>query len=305
MHQEINKRRLRSVLRMLREMAAGNYTKQIERSEENDEIEALVITVNMLAEEKKESASHYSLMNPHSSFKSIIQTTFILDEDFTIKSCISCATVLGFTTDFLSDKEFVSLLSQESLVKWEEVEQEILLDPFYQKTVELVYIGEDSLLLPSLCSIYRLSNCSKILVSSVTTSVEETLMHDDFIDSGAIEQSGRYGGSADVKMIQKVYDYVLEHLDTPLPSIVELARIFGTNDYKLKIGFKLLFKTTIYQFYSSERLKKAYLLIQLTSMPLKTVSSMCGFATYPNFSTKFKKEFGNRPTDIKRRELGK
>jgi AraC-like DNA-binding protein len=83
----------------------------------------------------------------------------------------------------------------------------------------------------------------------------------------------------------------------------ELSRIFGTNDYKLKFGFKLLFKTSIYQFYTSERLKKAHLLIQQTTIPLKTVSFMSGFSNYPNFSKNFKKQFGCTPMDIKRRLL--
>ena len=90
-------------------------------------------------------------------------------------------------------------------------------------------------------------------------------------------------------MIQKLYDYILAHLEEPLPSLQFLSRSFGTNEHKLKDGFRHFFKTSIYQFYNDERLKRAYFMIEHTAIPLKNISVMNGFNNYPNFSKSFKK----------------
>ena len=109
---------------------------------------------------------------------------------------------------------------------------------------------------------------------------------------------------ADALLIQKLYDYILSHLEEPLPSLKVLSSEFGTNEHKLKDGFRHFFKTSIYQFYNDERLKRAYFMIEHTTIPLKNISVMNGFNDYPNFSKSFKKRFGFSPYEIKRNETG-
>jgi transcriptional regulator GlxA family with amidase domain len=92
-------------------------------------------------------------------------------------------------------------------------------------------------------------------------------------------------------------------LEEPLPSLKELSKLFGTNEYKLKDGFRHFFKTSIYKFYTVERLKRAYLMIQQTTIPLKNIAIMNGFTDYPNFSKSFKKQFGISPNEIARTAL--
>jgi AraC-like DNA-binding protein len=162
----------------------------------------------------------------------------------------------------------------------------------------LVYITQDQLLVPCFCTISRLMHSNNILISSVTTVITEP------IKSAASPESAILfiapSSYSDVQLIQQVYDYILNNLNAPLPSSKELSRVFGSNDYKLKSGFKHLFKTSIYQFYTSERMKRSHLLIQQTRIPLKSIAHMGGFSTYPNFSRAFKKYFGYTPKDIVR-----
>ncbi|PKP29054.1 MAG: hypothetical protein CVU01_01940 [Bacteroidetes bacterium HGW-Bacteroidetes-18] len=135
----------------------------------------------------------------------------------------------------------------------------------------------------------------------MTNVIEETILPTILVsDIDNAKREGIYRMS-DVQLMQKVYDYILDNLDKPLPTLKELSRIFGTNEYKLKYGFKYLFKTSIYQFYNIKRLKKAHLLIQQTTIQLKEIALMFGFTTYPNFSKAFKKLFGYSPNDIKRK----
>ena len=107
----------------------------------------------------------------------------------------------------------------------------------------------------------------------------------------------------DNQLIQKVYTYILNNLDEPLPSIKELSKTFGTNPYKLKRTFKRFFNTGIHQFYNEERLKKAHFLITETNLPLKEIAYSCGFNSYLHFYKSFKQKYHYAPTALKRKPL--
>jgi transcriptional regulator GlxA family with amidase domain len=101
-------------------------------------------------------------------------------------------------------------------------------------------------------------------------------------------------------LLQNVYEYILNHLDEPLPSTKELSQLFGTNEFKLKDSFRHFFKTSIYKLYTDERLKKAHQLIQSTNISLKEIAFMSGFNDYTNFYKSFKKKYGYSPSDLPR-----
>lgn len=108
------------------------------------------------------------------------------------------------------------------------------------------------------------------------------------------------GNDAATAIIQKVQDYILNHLEEPLPSTKELSSMFGTNEFTLKDNFRKLLKTSIYQFYNDERLKKAHFLIQQTAIPLKEIAFLCGFNDYTNFYKAFRKKYNYTPSDLDR-----
>ncbi len=104
-------------------------------------------------------------------------------------------------------------------------------------------------------------------------------------------------------IVQKVQDYILNHLEEPLPSTKELSDMFGTNEFTLKESFRKFLTTSVYQFYNDERLKKAHFLIQKSSIPLKEIAFICGFNDYTNFYKAFKKKYSVSPSDIVREPL--
>lgn len=65
------KERIESINRMITEVASGNFAYKIERSDRDDELEALIVVVNMMVEEMKESH-----VNLNDSFKKIAGMTF-------------------------------------------------------------------------------------------------------------------------------------------------------------------------------------------------------------------------------------
>ncbi|WP_291131206.1 helix-turn-helix domain-containing protein [Flavobacterium sp. UBA7682] len=108
------------------------------------------------------------------------------------------------------------------------------------------------------------------------------------------------GNDSATIIIQKVQDYILNNLEEPLPTTKELSKMFGTNEFTLKENFRNILKTSIYQFYNDERLKKAHFLIQQTAIPLKEISFLCGFNDYTNFFKAFKKKYHYTPSDLSR-----
>lgn len=305
MQQKINQQRIQNMYDMLLEMAGGNFTNRIQRTEQDDELEALVMLINMVAEEMKESVFHSGFVNPHYTYKNLVQTAFVLDASFVIKSYNSAVpTVLGLPPDALYNTTFSTILSEQSLPIWDRVAAALLHDTTYNSTEQLIYISQEQLLVPCFCIISRLIDSPDILISSVTTVIAEPPAAENVVSSESTTLLGGLTSYSDIQLTQQVYDYILEHLDSPLPSLKELSRIFGTNDYKLKYGFKHLFKTSIYQFYTTERLKRAHLLIQQTTISLKSIAFISGFSNYPNFSKSFKRRFGYTPLDIKRRLSG-
>ncbi|HCE53621.1 MAG TPA: hypothetical protein DER05_00905 [Lutibacter sp.] len=301
MDSDLNQSRFQNICQMLLQMGQGNFMHQIQRSGEDDNLEILTVLVNMLAEEMNGLISHKGYVNPHHTNKYLVQTTFILNEYFVIKSFNSEVPVqFGFTPEDLYNQKFSTLLSNESLTSWNHVKEELSRNLNHHFTSQLTYITKKQLLIPSFCTVTRLLQNKDILVSSVTNVIEETILPTILVsDIDHTRPEGIYRLS-DIRLIQKVYDYILDNLDKPLPNLTALSHIFGTNEYKLKYGFKYLFKTSIYQFYNTKRLKKAHLLIQETTIQLKEIALMSGFSTYPNFSKAFKKLFGYSPNDIKR-----
>ncbi len=73
-------------------------------------------------------------------------------------------------------------------------------------------------------------------------------------------------------MIKTVSDhareYLLEHALQP-PSLTELAKIAGINEFKLKQGFKQVFNNTVYGYLSDYKLNQARELLVQGNMAIK------------------------------------
>jgi AraC-like DNA-binding protein len=295
-----NHERIVTLHQMLFEMARGNFNSRIPLSSNDDELETLIVLVNMVAEEMKESVFHAGYVNPHTSYRFINQTTLVLDRSFFIKSFSpGITTVLGFSEMDLLHQPLELFLSPESIEKLGYVKEALEENMSFQSIVPLHFLAKNSLSVAADCSLCKLFNKDEIILSFVSPIAQSNYTHLAVDREGELEKPTG-SRKTDALLIQKLYDYILAHLEEPLPSLKSLARLFGSNEFKLKDGFRHFFKTSIYQFYNDERLKRAHLMIQQTDIPLKNISVMNGFSNYPNFSKSFKKRFGYAPNVIQR-----
>jgi AraC-like DNA-binding protein len=290
--------RMQHIYQMLFEMASGNFSFRIGRSDTDDELESLILLVNMAAEEMKASIFHYAYINPRHTYHYVIQHTFILDEHMNIDGVNdNVAVLLGIPTQNLYGKEFSQFLTDPD--SWKGIERALVNDSTFRETFPLTFRADNGLTIPSFCTVSRLLHCKKTVISSATIVLPGCEIWDDAALSSRATNAARTNANA--RTIQQLHDYILQNLDAPLPTIRALARKFGSNTYTLKSGFRHFFNTSIYQFYNDERLKRAHLQIQQTNEPLLVIAELCGFNTYPNFSKAFRKKFGYSAVSLRRR----
>lgn len=280
---------------MLFELATGNLAFRIEPTEANDELEELISVLNILGLTLQNTSAKSGHVIPYYNYQSVIQNTFILSENYNIKSFnASAVTNLDYSPNTLNKMVFDEMIAPQSADVWQSIKQEISKVEEYHNTVQLVLVTGNNKLLPLHFTISKLLMSNEILITSVTTVLQDSL-GDTFNSNN--KPTPRPKDSA---IIQNVYNYILNNLEEPLPSVKALAKMFGSNEFKLKEGFRHFFNTSIYQLYNEERLKKAHILIQQTDLSLKEICFMCGFNSYLNFYKAFKKKYGYSPSELNR-----
>jgi AraC family transcriptional activator of pyochelin receptor len=84
------------------------------------------------------------------------------------------------------------------------------------------------------------------------------------------------------------------HIHIPM-----LADKAGINEFKLKVGFRELFKTSPYKYRLHLCLERAKVLLEETDDTIDQIANKVGFDTYNGFSTAFKKAYSIAPTEYR------
>jgi AraC family transcriptional regulator, transcriptional activator of the genes for pyochelin and ferripyochelin receptors len=100
--------------------------------------------------------------------------------------------------------------------------------------------------------------------------------------------------SSDIDRIYFAKEILLRRLEHP-PSLMELARLVGLNDRKLKQGFQQVFGTTVFGYLYHYRMELARQLLIGGNMTVMEVAASVGYASPTSFSTAFRKRFGTSP----------
>lgn len=98
----------------------------------------------------------------------------------------------------------------------------------------------------------------------------------------------------DIDRIHHARAILTANLDNP-PSLMELARQVSLNDYKLKVGFRQVFGTTVFGYLHQHRMETARQLLGTQRMNIKEVARTVGYANQSRFAAAFRKQFGVNP----------
>jgi AraC-like DNA-binding protein len=218
-----------------------------------------------------------------------------LDNDFVLLNFNNeVPLTLKYKPDTIVNTDFGKLIDQQSKDLWNGILDELDKNSNNTTTLQLIFITGDNHLMQSFCTVSRLLYSDEIIVSSVSTILEDMRDINDRLSGSKIRKHN------EVTAVQNLHDYILSHLDEPLPTLHSLAQMFAVEEHILKNGFRTFLKTSVYNFYQEERLKRAHLMIRQTSVSLKEIAYLNGFKVYLNFYKAFKKRFGYNPSDISR-----
>ena len=103
----------------------------------------------------------------------------------------------------------------------------------------------------------------------------------------------------DKRKLIEAKELLASKLDNP-PTIVELSKLVGINEYKLKKGFKELFGTTIFGFIHDSRMSLAKRLLLGTDKSAAEIAYEAGYNSPQYFSNAFKKKFGVTPNSVRK-----
>jgi AraC-like DNA-binding protein len=99
----------------------------------------------------------------------------------------------------------------------------------------------------------------------------------------------------DIDLIHYARDILLSRIENP-PSLLELAKLAGINDHKLKNGFRQVFGTTVFGYLHDQRMKRSRLMLEEGKRTVAETAWAVGFASRSHFSTAFKRKFGIAPS---------
>tara|TARA_R110002050_G_scaffold24083_3_gene64253 strand:+ start:6104 stop:7060 length:957 start_codon:yes stop_codon:yes gene_type:complete len=307
------KERIQRIYFMLLEMANGNFFHRLERSGKEDDIEAVETCLNMLAEEIQESLTHQSYANSKGVMKHIVQMCFLLDDQGIIQMINQNAyKMLSYLHKNIINKPFISILTKNSKSKWSNVWNDMVEKDFFDTSLELTFKTSEKLLLPSNCYITAYKDNSdkgrKILVTVVLHSkVQQEIEKELKLSVMAFESDDEPVNETkpnltfeDIKKIRAGYESIINNPEKDFPSLKDFALLLGTNEFKLKYGFKELYGTSVHQFLINERLRKAKMLVQYSDLSLKSIAHKTGFKSISHFSRSFKKRYEYNAKTLRR-----
>jgi AraC family transcriptional regulator, transcriptional activator of the genes for pyochelin and ferripyochelin receptors len=101
----------------------------------------------------------------------------------------------------------------------------------------------------------------------------------------------------DANRIYEAANILQNDMDNP-PSVLELARTVGINETKLRLGFKSIFNSTVYDYLRKIRMQEAKLLILDKEFSVSEAGTSVGYSNISHFARAFKQEFGMNPGEL-------
>ena len=101
--------------------------------------------------------------------------------------------------------------------------------------------------------------------------------------------------SQDIERLHAARELILTNMQNP-PSLNQLARDVGLNEFKLKKGFRRLFGNTVFGCLHDHRMEEARRMLDEGEFFVKEVAWMIGYREPHSFSDAFMKYFGIRPS---------
>lgn len=316
------KKRLKKIKEALVEMGAGRFFYRIKKSSKKDKIDAIISVINMMSEEIGEALVHQGYVNVNQTIKHIVLMIIEIDLHGKVKTVNhhTCE-ILFYSREEMVGQPFAHFLIERSVSKWERYRNALKNKKMLDTSIELTFKSKSGLLVPSACYVNKLrrekNGLESIIVTVVKHSKRQVELEEYLIAkkknsrensnkekpviSSIINKKKVVLTSSDILKIRELQEFFMDNLDKDFPPIQQLAREFGTNTFKIKYGFKELYGVSVFKFIRNERLRKAKMLVEGSTITFKKITQLCGFKSVPSFSATFKNEFGYTPKQLRKK----
>jgi len=97
-----------------------------------------------------------------------------------------------------------------------------------------------------------------------------------------------------VRKIKHAKEHLLRQMENP-PTLKELAKLAGLNEYQLKVGFKEIYGNTVYGYLLDHKLDHSRALLDKGKYQVNQVAYEVGYTNPSHFIAAFRKKFGVTP----------
>lgn len=109
-----------------------------------------------------------------------------------------------------------------------------------------------------------------------------------------VEQCPFLNDEQNVERIRFAKKILIERMTSP-PTLKELSREIGLNEYRLKEGFKNIYGKSVFQFLNDYRMDVARHLLDANNQKVNDVAYQIGYTNPSHFIAAFRKKFGVTP----------
>lgn len=282
-----NKKQFDQITSLITALANGQYDKRIKVNKLDNELSTISVLLNMLAGVLKGAVPRLS---PEHNLNYLHHAILLIGEDLKIHDFNSGALQL-FREEHLEHSNFILDNSSIQTLK------DLMATKALENSFSLNFRLKEDLFLTMNSRLTRFQQLgfNMFLLSAVKTISQNELSREELLENSKIPKS-QFNLSKNKQLIDKLYHYLMDNLDTPLKPIPEIAEELHTNATLLKRGFKLIHGTTIAKFHREKRLEKAKDLLLDSDVTLLTIATQCGFKSGSHFSRAYKKQFGVNPS---------
>lgn len=122
-----------------------------------------------------------------------------------------------------------------------------------------------------------------------------TMLRNVTMQNGQIIRTEHFKDAMQGYLIEQVRSYILDHLDRKLV-VEDIAARFHYSRARLSTLFKATTGTSINEFITLERIRRAKFLLQENSLSIAEISELLGYPSPQYFTNKFHKEVGVPPS---------
>lgn len=144
---------------------------------------------------------------------------------------------------------------------------------------------------------YDENNPQPLLMEGLAKTIVASMWHNHVVLPLNGTPCIRYS-EADRRALRSAAEILEREYSAP-PTIPELARMVGVNEFKLKTGFRELYGHTIYEHVQKQRMAVAKNLLENEDLTITQIAGMVGYINTSHFAEAFRRQNHMNPSDLR------